>query len=177
MPDFSRNSPLDDNLSFENLCPLHKDNHTEGLFEDVLTPCNNLGCRFYSSKNVNSSRKKGKENKLITHTNIRKRLRLTPPDDQQEKENSDCVVTAETKFTCSIPVKSFYNKQNKSLCCSPSPVQNEMGSPLPSLFTVDELNESESHTSRDRQPIWTRSRPYIFSDPTITYPPYDIGFV
>lgn len=170
MPDFSRNSSLDDKLSVENLCLLHKDKRTEGLFEDVLIPCNNRGCPFYSSNHFDNSKKKGKENKLTTHTSVRKRL--IPPDDPQDKVNKACV---ETNSTSTIPVKSFYNKQTKSLSRSPSPVQNLNGSPIPSLVTVDELNGSDSQTPHERP--WTRSRPYIFSDPTITYPPYDIGFV
>ncbi|XP_046631995.1 ubiquitin carboxyl-terminal hydrolase 17-like protein 6 [Daphnia pulicaria] len=168
MPDFSRNSSLDDKLSLENLCLLHKDKHTEGLFEDALIPCNNRDCRYYNL--FDNSKKKSKENKLTTHTSVRKRIRFFRPEDEQDEDNKACV---ETNSTGTIPVKSFYNKQAKSLSRSPSPVQNLNVSPIPSLVTVDELTGSDSQTSHERP--WTRSRPYILSDPTITYPPYDIG--
>jgi hypothetical protein len=170
MPDFSRNSSLDDKLSLENLCLLHKEKPTEGLFEDALIPCNNRDCRYYNL--FDNSKKKSKENKLTTHTSVRKRIRFFRPEDEQDEDNKACV---ETNSTSTIPVKSFYNKQTKSLSRSPSPVQNLNVSPIPSLVTVDELTGSDSQTSHERP--WTRSRPYILSDPTITYPPYDIGFV
>jgi hypothetical protein len=148
-----------------------------GLFKDVIAPCNNPGCCFFYSQANGSCKKKSNTKTVMTHTNVRKRLRLTAPGEHQEKENKGPVITAETPSTSSIPVKSFYKKSNNSIARSPSPVSHGKVSPLPSLLPVGELNESESpQTNRDRQPIWTRSRPYIFSDSTITYSPYDIGF-
>lgn len=117
--------------------------------------------------------KKKSRGKKLTHTGVRKRLRLTAPGEYQEKENKESVSSAETSSTSSIPVKSFYNTRN-----TPSPVVCGNVSPIPSLIPIDETNEVESPTSRARlEPIWTRSRPYIFTNPTMTYPPYKIGFV
>ena len=162
MPDFTRHTTLDDSLNKD--CELHKEYSGSGeLFVDI-SPCSNPRCLFYDDGSKKKSKPKRK---------TQKRFKLVDPGEQQEKENQGPVPSNETPTTSSIPVKRFYNKRR-----TPSPIASGNISPMPSLITPDEINEAVSPTHKDRlEPIWTRSRPYFTTNPTHTYPPYEIGFV